>query len=203
MPFIQLNNQFPGIEGLLLNKPATGKAICGFVHQALRGKSSLSTAEREMIAAYTSYLNHCEYCQNIHTEIASALLKDNGDAMSCVIGNIGEASLSSKMKSLLQLAAKVQQGGMNVTEQDINNARIHGASDRDLHDTVMVAAMFCFINRYVDGLRTDRFVDKEDYQQPAKQLARFGYHYPNFIAKFFMKKMLKKLNVIKAIASQE
>ncbi len=203
MPFIQLNNQFPGIEGLLLNKPATGKAICGFVQQALRGKSSLSTAEREMIAAYTSYLNHCEYCQNIHTEIASALLKDNGDAMSCMIGNIGEASLSSKMKSLLQLAAKVQQGGMNVTEQDINNARIHGANDSDIHDAVMVAAMFCFINRYVDGLRTDRFVDKEDYQQPAKQLARFGYHYPNFIAKFFMKKMLKKLNVIKAIASQE
>src|SRR5215217_7334997 len=148
MPFIRLNNDFPGMEGLLLNKPATGKAICGFVHQALRGNSTLTTAEREVIAAYTSYLNHCEYCRNIHAEIASTLLKDNGDTMSCVINNVSEASLSSKMKALLQVAAKVQQGGMNVTEQDINNARSHGANDNDIHDTVLIAAMFCFINRY-------------------------------------------------------
>ena len=78
MPFIQINNEFPGIEGLLFNYPATGKAICSLIQQVLRGPSGLSTAEREMIAAHTSYLNRCEYCTNTHTEIVSVLSKDDG-----------------------------------------------------------------------------------------------------------------------------
>jgi len=203
MPFIQINNEFPGIEGLLINKPSIGKAICGLVQQALRGSSSLSAEEREVIAAYTSSLNECDYCQDIHSEIASVLLKDNGNTMACVIKTIQEAPLSPKMKALLGIAAKVQQGGMNVTQQDIENARSFGANDNDIHDTVLVASMFCFINRYVDGLHTERFAAKEDYKAPAKQLARFGYHYPNFIAKFFMKKMLKKIKASKELNSKD
>src|SRR5215204_5456088 len=115
MSFILLNNDFPGIEGLLFNKPSTGKAICKLVNQVLRKKSALSPAERELIAAYTSYLNQCEYCNNIHSEITSALLKDDGNVMSCVIKNIATAPISEKMKSLLQIAAKVQKGGLFVT----------------------------------------------------------------------------------------
>lgn len=193
MPFIQINNEFPGIEGLLFNYPATGKAICSLIQQVLRGPSGLSTAEREMIAAHTSYLNRCEYCTNTHTEIVSVLSKDDGETMSCVVNGMDTASVSPKMKALLQIAAKVQESGLQVMESDINNARTLGASDKDIHDTVLVASMFCFINRYVDGLRTERFAKKEDYKLPAKQLARFGYRYPNFIVKFLMKRMLKKI----------
>jgi len=192
MPFIQINNEFPGIEGLLFNKPSTGKAICRFVHQALRGSSSLTAAEREVIAAYVSHLNQCNYCNNAHTEVANTLLKDEGNTMACVNTNVDAAPLSPKMKALLQLAAKIQQGGRYVSEPDIENARRQGANDTDVHDAVLVAAMFCFINRYVDGLRTETPANREDYKMPAKFLARFGYHYPNFIAKYFMKRMFEK-----------
>ncbi len=71
MPFININNEFPGIEGLLFNKPSSGKAICRFIHHVLRGSSSLSPAEREIIAAYVSHLNKCEYCSNAHREVVN------------------------------------------------------------------------------------------------------------------------------------
>jgi uncharacterized peroxidase-related enzyme len=200
MAYIQLNNEFPGIEGLLLNKPSMGKAICRFVHQALRGSSSLTAGEREIIAAYVSHLNQCMYCNNAHTEVANALLKDEGNTMACVNTNVDAAPLSPKMKALLQIAAKVQQGGMYVSKTDIENARRQGANDNDIHDGVLVAAMFCFVNRYVDGLRTETPPDREDYKMPAKFLARFGYHYPNFIAKYFMKRMFEKQKAKKSAA---
>jgi len=200
MAYIQLNNEFPGIEGLLLNKPSMGKAICRFVHQALRGSSSLTAGEREIIAAYVSHLNQCMYCNNAHTEVANAFLKDEGNTMACVNTNVDAAPLSPKMKALLQIAAKVQQGGMYVSKTDIENARRQGANDNDIHDGVLVAAMFCFVNRYVDGLRTETPADREDYKMPAKFLARFGYHYPNFIAKYFMKRMFEKQKAKKSAA---
>jgi uncharacterized peroxidase-related enzyme len=203
MSFIKLNNDFPGIEGLLLNKPPIGKAICGLVNRVLRKRSSLTAGERELIAAYTSYLNQCDYCSNVHSEVTSALLKDDGTTMSCVIKNVLTAPVSDKMKSLLQIAGKVQKGGLYVTGADIKNARQHGADDNDIHDAILVSAMFCFINRYVDGLRTDRLLGKTDYQQPAKQLARFGYSYPNFIARYFMKKMVDKLKKVQATSPYE
>jgi uncharacterized peroxidase-related enzyme len=201
MAFIQINNEFPGIEGLLFNKPSMGKAICRFVHQALRGSSSLTAAEREIIGAYVSHLNQCMYCTNAHTEVANALLKDEGNTMACVNTNVAEAPLSPKMKVLLQIAAKVQQGGMYVSKSDIENARRQGANDNDIHDAVLVAATFCFLNRYVDGLRTETPPDREDYKMPAKFLARFGYHYPNFIAKYFMKRMFEKQKAKKRITN--
>ncbi len=195
MPFININNEFPGIEGLLFNKPSSGKAICRFIHHVLRGSSSLSPAEREIIAAYVSHLNKCEYCSNAHREVVNVLLDDEGKVMSCVTGNIGAAPLSGKIKALLQIAAKVQKGGMYVNESDIENARREGADDNNIHDAVLVASMFCFINRYVDGLRTKVPPDKEDYKLPAKYLARLGYRYPNFIAKYFMNRMFRKQKI--------
>jgi uncharacterized peroxidase-related enzyme len=198
MAFIRLNNEFPGIEGLLFNKPATGKAICRLVNQVLRKGSGLRPSERELIAAYTSNLNQCVYCSNVHAEITSVMMHDDGNIVSCVTNDLPNAPVSEKMKALLQIAAKVQQGGMFVTAADIENARRHGADDNDIHDTVLVASMFCFINRYVDGLRTDRLAGRSDYQLPAKQLARFGYSYPNALVKLFMKRMLRKLKKVKA-----
>jgi len=203
MSFIQLNNEFPGIEGLLFNKPSTGKAICRFINQVLRKGSGLTPAEKELIAAYTSYLNQCEYCSSMHAEITSALSNDDGNLVSCVIQNVTTAPVSEKMRALLQIAAKVQKGGLFVTAADVDNARLHGADDNDIHDAILVSSMFCFINRYVDGLRTDRLVGKEDYQVPAKQLARFGYSYPNIIVKHFMKKMVGKLKKAKVTSPYE
>jgi uncharacterized peroxidase-related enzyme len=64
------------------------------------------------------------------------------------------APISAKLKALLSVAGKVQESGKNVTPEDISRARQEGATDLEIHDTVLLAAAFCMYNRYVDGLAT-------------------------------------------------
>ena len=71
--------------------------------------------------------------------------------MDAVLADPDSAPVSAKMKALLGIAAKVQRGGRNVTDYDVAAARAAGATDRDIHDTVLIAAAFSMFNRYVDG----------------------------------------------------
>jgi hypothetical protein len=76
---------------------------------------------------------------------------------------------------LLQVAGKVQEGGKSVQPADIENAKKHQATDRDIHDTVLIAAAFCLFNRYVDGLASIAPQDMSSYPLRARQVAENGY----------------------------
>jgi len=120
----------------------------------LVGPSTLSPGERELIAAYVSARNDCTYCHSIHGAIAAHRLGGNEELVQCVKLDFEQAEISEKLKALLALAGKVQVGGKNVTSEDIARARGLGATDLEIHDTVLIAAVFCLCNRYVDGLAT-------------------------------------------------
>ncbi len=79
------------------------------------------------------------------------------------------------MKALLTIASKVQLGGKNVTSEDVDRAKDLGATDREIHDTVLIAAMFCMCNRYVGGLATWAPDDPDFYRQRATIVAANGY----------------------------
>jgi uncharacterized peroxidase-related enzyme len=193
MAYIKLNNTFPGIVGLLFHKPAIGTPLHALAHAALRGPSPLTPGERELIAAHVSNLNNCDFCRNSHSATASELLQDEGAAVACVIGGkIDDARLSPKMNALLDLAARVTASGKLVTIADIERARAAGATDDDIHDTVLVAALFCLLNRYVDGLGTESPTFQEFYGETSKALAKQGYRKPSRIARFFIERMMKK-----------
>jgi hypothetical protein len=83
--------------------------------------------------------------------------------------------LSEKMKALLTIAASVQKGGKHVTPEQIADARTMGATDREIHDTVLIAAAFCMFNRYVDGLATWAPKDRNIYVERGKRRAEEGY----------------------------
>src|SRR6476646_11022784 len=151
MAHIKLNNQMPGIVGLLWTKPKTGKRLSKFANTLLMGPSSLTSGEREMIAAYVSSKNDCNFCCNSHSSAAAHHLQGNDELISNIKANPAGAPVSPKMKALLHIAGKVQQGGNQATPEDFEAARKAGATDDDLHDTVLVAAAFCMFNRYVDG----------------------------------------------------
>jgi alkylhydroperoxidase/carboxymuconolactone decarboxylase family protein YurZ len=85
------------------------------------------------------------------------------------------APLSEKLKALLDIAAKVQRSGRAVTEADIAAARALGASDLEIHDTVLIAATFCMFNRYVDGLGATTPDDAAFHDLIGKQRAEEGY----------------------------
>lgn len=193
MTYIKTGIHQPGIVELLFYKGSSGKALSQLAHVLLQGPSGLSSGERELIASYVSKLNDCEFCHESHGAAANAHFQDNGHVMSCVIENLHEAPIPEKMKSLLKIAAKVQKSGREVTLEDIETARSNGATDEDIHDTVLIAAAFCMYNRYVDGLGTNLPEDKNAYVGMGERLAKKGYKYPPlFMRKFFIRMMNKK-----------
>ena len=176
MPHINLSNEYPGIRSLFVFRPETAAPLNGLVQAMLHNPHpTLSAGEREMIAAYVSRLNKCHYCSNIHGAIARHQLGDDAALMEQVFTDPETADISQKMKALLKIAAKVQSGGKNVLPEDIELARNEGATDLEIHDTVLIAAAFCMYNRYVDGLATWQPVDDELYEKMGEQRAREGY----------------------------
>ena len=178
MAYIKLDNNAPGIRGLMLYRPETAEPLNQLAEVLLQGPSSLSKGERELIATYVSNLNECMFCASTHGAIAKHHLND-ADLVKQIIADPQNASISLKLKALLQIAGKVQQGGKNVTEQDIENARQANADDREIHDTVLIAAAFCMYNRYVDGLGTHAPDDENIYDQIGAYRAKAGYLAPN------------------------
>lgn len=177
MPYIKLEDHLPGVTGLLEYRKDTGTPLRELTQILLRGPSSLSEAEREMIAALVSHKNECFYCSTSHTAAANVYLKEE-ETLKQLKLDITTSPLSDKMKALLTIAAQVQVNGKEVSKEAIDNAKSAGATDMELHDTVMIAALFCFYNRYVDGLATIAPTDADYYSSMAVRLKEKGYYRP-------------------------
>jgi uncharacterized peroxidase-related enzyme len=141
----------------------------------LRGPNTLTSGEREMIAAFVSSRNDCHFCQASHSAAAAHLLNGNYDIVEAVKRDYQSAPVSPKVKTLLTIAGKVQQGGKNVTTADVDRARSEGATDQEIHDTVLIAAAFSMFNRYVDGLATLTPNDPDAYDKMGQRMAKQGY----------------------------
>jgi len=170
-----LNEELPGIVGLLNYRPDTGKALTDLAEVLLRGESTLSSGEREIIAASVSYWNGCHFCHTSHAAAAAAHLKTGLSLIDDIKAGLPETPVSDKLRALLHIAHQVQRNGKNVTEEDIAAARELGATDRELHDTVLIAAAFCMYNRYVDGLGTWAPGPNEAYEAMGERMAHVGY----------------------------
>ena len=175
MPHIALPEGLPGIRGAMAFRPETARPLNELVEVLLFGPHTLAQGERELIATYVSYLNECHFCQSIHGAIAAAHLGGDEDLVKGVKADFQHANISDKLKALLIIAGKVQKGGKNVATTDIESARSQGASDIEIHDTVLIAAAFCMYNRYVDGLGTTQPHDEAMYRERGKIVAHEGY----------------------------
>ena len=174
MPHIPLEAHLPGITGLLEYRKDTGRPIRELTQILMRGPSTLTEGERELIATVVSAGNECTYCSTAHTATANLLLDEFGTAHA-VKSNIETAPVSDKMKALLTIASLVRESGKAVTAEVIEKARQAGATDMEIHDTVLIAALFCLYNRYVDGLATEVPTDPDYYQVLAERLKNHGY----------------------------
>jgi uncharacterized peroxidase-related enzyme len=175
MPHIQLPEGLQGIRSAMAFRPETAKPLNDLAEALLHAPNSLAQSDRELIATYVSYLNDCYFCQTVHGSIAAAHLNDDHDLVLRVKADFQAADISDKLKALLVIAAKVQKDGKHVTSADVEIARRYGATDIEIHDTVLIAAAFCMFNRYVDGLDTWQPRDESLYRERAKRTAREGY----------------------------
>mgnify|MGYP001546970538 CR=1 FL=1 len=176
MAHIKLNNEeLPGIRGLLDFRPETAKPLLALAETLLRGESGLTSGEREIIAASVSFKNDCHFCHTSHAAAAAAHLETDLGLIDEIKAGLPNTPVSDKLRALLHVAHQVQKGGKNVTDDDIAAARSVGASDQEIHDTVLIAAAFCMFNRYVDGLATWAPQPNEAYKEMGDRMAFVGY----------------------------
>jgi uncharacterized peroxidase-related enzyme len=176
MPHIELPTEYPGIRSLFVYRPETAAPLCHLAQVLLHDPHpTLSAGERELIASYVSNLNTCNFCTRSHSAIAKHQLGSELSLVKQVLADPETAPISNKLRSLLKIAAKVQSGGKNVTEDDVALARTEGATDIEIHDTVLIAAAFCMFNRYVDGLATWQPDDEAFYDKMGEQRTKEGY----------------------------
>ena len=178
MAHIALPAGLPGISGGFAFRPETAKPMRELAHVLLHEPHSLSPGERELIATYVSSRNDCHFCQASHGAAAACHLGD-GEVVRQVKADIESAPITAKLKALLAIAGKVQRDGKLVTAEDVEAARSVGATDLEIHDTVLIAAAFCMYNRYVDGLGTWQPHDDSMYEEMGRRLAEHGYTTPS------------------------
>jgi uncharacterized peroxidase-related enzyme len=175
MPHIALPDGLPGILGPMHFRPETAKPLNELAEVLLRGESTLTRGERELIAAYVSKLNDCHFCHTSHATFAALQLDDGWAVVDAMIADLATAPVSPKLRALLMIAGKVQQSGRAVTESDVAAARAEGATDVEIHDAVLIAAAFCMFNRYVDGLGTWAPEHRDDYLEVGRRIIEHGY----------------------------
>jgi uncharacterized peroxidase-related enzyme len=175
--YIPTPQGLPGITGLLEYRLDTARPIRELTQLLLRGPSTLTQGERELIATLVSERNSCRFCATAHTAAAELLLGE-GDTAQAVKRDPESAAVSPKMKALLRIAGKVQEDGRLVSAEDVAAARAEGATDLEVHDTVLIAALFCLYNRYVDGLAAVTPDDPDYYRTLADRIVNRGYLRP-------------------------
>ena len=178
MAHINVPEGVPGIRSLVMFRPETGQYLYKLANVLLRDMSPLTPAERELIAAHVSTRNECTFCAKSHAAAARELYGDKGNLVNWAIEDAASAPISPKMKALLNIAGKVQISGREVKPEDVEVARSHGATDRDIHDTVLIAATFSMFNRYVDGLASLTPTDPKTYEEMGKRMSTLGYVLP-------------------------
>lgn len=177
MAHINVPEGVTGIRSLVMFRPETGKHLYDLAEVLLRGESPISQANRELIAAYVSKRNECVFCSSSHAAAARCLYGEEDTTVDDVLRDMKKANISRKMKALLHIAGKVQILGKEVKPEDIALAKAEHATDKEIHDTVLIAAAFCMFNRYVDGLASLTPPDPEAYKEMGKRMVQ-GYALP-------------------------
>ncbi len=175
MAYIQVPEGVPGIRSLVMYRPDTGQHLYALAQALLRNESPLSEAERELIATFVSTENDCHFCAGSHAAAARFLFGQDKALVDQVLADYQTAPISDKLKALLTIARRVQQDARTVADELVATARQQGATDRDIHDTVLIAAAFCMCIRFVDGLATWAPENSELYKFRATKIAEYGY----------------------------
>ena len=165
----------PGIQGLFQHFPDTAGPLSLLAETLLRAPSTLSRGERELIAAFVSTRNACLFCSESHAAFAGAQLEGGTELVTAVRRDYQTAPIAEKLRRLLAIAEQVQVSGKAVTTETVAAARAAGATDREIHDTVLIAAAFCMFNRYVDGLGTWAPDAPAAYAMIAPRIVEGGY----------------------------
>jgi uncharacterized peroxidase-related enzyme len=139
-----------GVRHILAMSPQAGRALVEFHSAVLRSESELSPKEKELIAAYVSGLNACQYCYGVHAQTAQAFGIPEG-LLEQLLQSIETADIAPKLKPILQFARKLTLDPSKMTDQDAQAVLNAGWTEHVLHEAVMTICLFNFMNRLLEG----------------------------------------------------
>ncbi len=152
--------------------PEAARPLLEYHEVLLRGDSPFSAAERELIAAYVSGLNNCNYCRAVHSQTAVAL-GVGAELVQQLLPNSQMQDVDLRMRPVLAFVRKLTVSPAKITAADVDAIFAAGWNDRALHDAVAICALFNLMNRLVNGLGVEA---SEEYTKMAGQrLADGGY----------------------------
>ena len=152
--------------------PGTSQPLLDLHEAVMRGPSSLSVAERELLAAYVSGLNDCSYCYGVHRVTAATFGVDE-DLLTALLTDVDRADVDHKLRPLLHFVHRLTLTPSRVTPSDAQSVLDAGWDEGALHDAVSVCGLFSLMNRYVDGLGVA--ADSEYLDMSGRRLAEDGY----------------------------
>jgi uncharacterized peroxidase-related enzyme len=152
--------------------PEAARPLLEYHEVLMRGDSPFSAAERELIAAYVSGMNGCDYCRAVHSQTAVAL-GIGAETIDQMLTHSRNEHLDVRMRPVLAFVRKLTLSPDKITAADVDAIFAAGWDDRALHDAVAICGLFNLMNRLVNGLGIEA---SEAYTRLAAQrLAKNGY----------------------------
>ncbi len=170
-PYINLDTDFPGIVSLFMYDREVASRLTAMGQTIMRRPRGLSVGTRELIGAFVSKLNECDFCYDSHAACARMYL-GNQLVDEYLIDENSEA-IPLRIRSLMCIALCVQDLNREELPKCIASAKSLGCTDEEIHDTVLVTAFFSMCNRYVDGLGTT--YRNDEAERGGEGLAVYGY----------------------------
>ena len=165
--------EYWGIWNILAFRPQTAYHLCELSHELMFEEAPISPALRELIAAYTSSLNGCEFCMNAHASVASHLYIDQ-DFVRSVLSDLESSALAENEKALLRFVRKLTLEPGSIAQSDIDKLKAAGWDDTSIYYAIGVCALFNFYNRFVSGNGVKQ-VSEEAFRRLGERMARAGY----------------------------
>jgi uncharacterized peroxidase-related enzyme len=167
--FLTLNNP-KSIVDVFLEKPKKYMVALTLAQEVLREPSALSPQDRELIAAFTSKLNKCEYCFGSHKAFTESIDAEQSD-ITCVL--VEDNYSGHRLESILNYVKKLTLSPASVEQSDLEAVLSAGFSEDELKDAIAVCAAFNFYNRIVEGHGIAENADT--WPQAAQMINELGY----------------------------
>lgn len=160
------------VRNAMTLNPEASRLLIAFHTAVLRGPSPLSEGERELIAAFVSGLNACNYCHGVHAATARAFGVDE-TLLTELVNDPDCAAADERMRPIFRFLRKLTLTPSKMVRADAEAVFAAGWDERALHDAITTAALFNFMNRYVEG--HGLVLDDSDLAARGEGLARDGY----------------------------
>jgi uncharacterized peroxidase-related enzyme len=163
----------PEAVKLVMYRPDFYGAPMGKItHDAMRGPSAWSVGDRELMAAFISKLNSCEYCIQAHTAVSAKAYRDRAK-VSAALADLETAPIDEPLRATLRMLAKLTREH-EVAADDMRAVLVAGVSHEQILDALSVGFVFNAMNRLADAFKFE--VGKpEAFEAGARYLLARGY----------------------------